>query len=160
MTVGPRAVQSKKCSNQLTWERKGLRCKTTDTLTRMPLKVVDSCTTRSASNARTRTWIHCWHILCTNIITMTHAINSSTKLLSIDITRTHILRWERVQAERKRAENKWETESKKRRKKIRKIGIKENLKRKKQEKKSINNLKINKQKWKKNNEKYKFKKLF
>ena len=87
MTVGPRAVQLKKRSNQLTWERKGLRCKTTDTLTRMPLKVVDSYTTRSASHART--WILFWHLRCTNIITMIHAINSSTKLLSIDITKMH-----------------------------------------------------------------------
>ena len=44
---------------------------------------------------------------------MTHTINSDTKLLSIDITRTHILRWERVQEEIKRAGKKWgETESK------------------------------------------------
>ena len=33
MTVGPRAVQSKKRSKQLTWERKGLTCKKTETLT-------------------------------------------------------------------------------------------------------------------------------
>ena len=58
---------------------------------------------------------------------MTHAINSNTKLLSLDITRTCILRWERVQEERKRAGKKWgETESKKRKdgdneKKIKKI---------------------------------------
>ena len=55
---------------------KRLEMKTTDTLMRMHLKVVASCTTRSTSHARTRTWVHFWHILCTNIITMTHAINS------------------------------------------------------------------------------------
>ena len=105
----------------------------------MPLKVVDSCTTRSASHARTRTWIHFWHILCTNIITMTHAINSNTKLLYIDITRTRILRWERVQEERKRAGKKsGEIEIKEK-----KIGIeenkrKENLKKKERKKKKIN----------------------
>ena len=51
----------------------------------MPLKVVDSCTTRSYVH----TWIHFSHVLCTNIITMTRAINSNTNLLSIDSTRMH-----------------------------------------------------------------------
>ena len=76
-----------------------------------------------------------------------------------------MLSWERVQEERKRAGRKWgETESKKKKKKIRKTGIrkkkKENLKKKerKKKKKSINNLKINKTKMKKNKKikKYKF----
>ena len=47
MTVGPRAVQSK-TQQPVNLREKRLEMKTTDTLTRMPLKVVDSCTTRSA----------------------------------------------------------------------------------------------------------------
>ena len=40
-------------------------------------------------------------------------VNSNTKLPSMDIIRTRILIWERVQEERKRAGKKWrETESK------------------------------------------------
>ena len=53
-------------------------------LSRMPLKVADSCTTRSYAH----TWIHSRYALCTNNITMTQAVNSNTNLLSIDITGT------------------------------------------------------------------------
>ena len=66
---GSQGCTVKKRSNQLTWERKGLRCKTIETLTH------DLCTTRSARHART--WMHFWHVLCTNIITTT---NSNTRL--------------------------------------------------------------------------------
>ena len=71
-------------------------------------------------NWHSHAWIwkpltHVWHVAlamrvreCTSdmyyvlklVITMTHAINSNTKLLSIDITRMRILRWERVEEER------------------------------------------------------------
>ena len=108
--------------------------------TRMPLKVVESCTTRSANHARTRTWIHCWHILCTNIITLTHAINSSTKLLSIDSTKTRILRWQRVEETEIKKNKTRKKGGNKRKEKKRKL----KEERKKEENKWINNLKINK----------------
>ena len=53
MTVGPRAVQSKNAATSKLEREKRLEMKTMDTLTRMPRKVVASCTTRSASHART-----------------------------------------------------------------------------------------------------------
>ena len=110
----------KKHSNQLTWERKGLRCTTTK-LSRMPLKIVDSCTTRSASHACT--WIHFWHVLCTNIIiTMTHAINSNTIYRHYKYAHTQMIKswrdrdWKKKEVgikEKKRKENLKEKERKK-----------------------------------------------
>ena len=87
----------KKRSNQLAWERKGWDARQ-QKLSCMPLKVVDSCTTRSYAH----TWIHFWHILCTNIITMTHSINSNANLLPIDITRTHTQMKKSLRGEKER----------------------------------------------------------
>ena len=83
---GSQGRTGKKRSNQLTREREKAWHVRPRKLSRIPLKVVDSCTTRSYVH----TWIHSWHVLCTNIIIMTHAINSNTILLSIHyITRMH-----------------------------------------------------------------------
>ena len=54
MTVGPKAVQSKNPATSKL-EREKARDARQRELSRMPLKVVDSYTTRSASHARTRT---------------------------------------------------------------------------------------------------------
>ena len=73
---------------------------------------------------------------------MTHAINSNTKLLSIDITRTHTQMRKSPGGEEERAGKKsGETEGKKRKKlEKKKKGRKEH---KKFRKKSVNKLKIN-----------------
>ena len=86
MTVGPRAVQSKNATTS-NFEREKAGDARQRTLSRMPLKVVYLCVARSASHVRTG--MNFLHVLCTNIVTMTHTINSNTNLLSIDITRTH-----------------------------------------------------------------------
>ena len=69
MTVSLRAVQSKNAATSQLEREKAWDARQ-QKLSCMPLKVVDSCTTRSPSH--TRTWMHFWHVLCTNIITMTH----------------------------------------------------------------------------------------
>ena len=85
MTVGPRAIQSKNAATSLLEREKAWGARQWKH-SRMPLKVIDSCTTCSSY---VHTWIHFCYVLCTNIITMTHTINSNTNLLSIDIKRTH-----------------------------------------------------------------------
>ena len=83
----------------------------------MPLKVIDSCTTRNYVH----TWIHFRHVLYTNIMTMTHAITSNTNSLSIDITRTHTQMRKSPRGEKEREGKKsGETQSKKRKKTRRK----------------------------------------
>ena len=108
MTVGPRAVQSKNAATSLLEREKAWDARQ-QTLSHMPLKVVDSCTTRSASHART--WIHFRHILCTNIITMTLAINKVTIYRHYKNAHTQMRKSWRVETESKREK---------------KVGIKEN----------------------------------
>ena len=86
MTVGPRVVQlnsavTSSLEREKAWDAKQRK------LSHISLIVVDSCTICSASHVHT--WIHFWHVLCANIITMTHTINSYTNRLSINIARTH-----------------------------------------------------------------------
>ena len=58
------------------------------------------------------------YYVSTNIITMTHAINSNTNLLSIDITRTHMLMRKSPRGEKEsRKEMRRDRELKKKRKK-------------------------------------------
>ena len=79
------------------------------------------------------------YYICTDIITMTHAINSNTNLLSIDITRTHT---------QLRKSSKGEKECKKgmRRQRVKKRKLrkeKKGRKKRKFKKTSMNKLKIN-----------------
>ena len=85
-----------------------------------------------------------------NIITMTHAINSNTNLLYIDITGMHTQMRKSPRGGKESDKKMRRDREYKKQKKEKRNKIKENLKKKeKKRKKSINKLKINKIKMKK-----------